>query len=321
MDDNGKIAGNSNIQYIDSRHLYLNHMDPLEAVVTIFNRNIANKEKGDASALGATLCMWHDRAVAKEEDVLKMNPVYPGMLAFAERVWRGGGHSGWTATIGAPSSKEAIEFAAFEKMLMDHQKQFFSKLPFPYTQQSSIVWKLYGPYANDGNLPIKCQPEQKDFDTGKVFPAKEVVGGTIVLRHWWHPLISGAIEKPKDSTTWYAVTKIWSNEEAEKKFRIGFNNLSRSPATDSPPLDAWDNKSSEIWVNGKIINPPDWKHGGQKGNAEIPLIDEGYEYRAPTKILLKKGWNDVLLKLPVGSFKGKDWQNPVKWMFTVVEVR
>jgi hypothetical protein len=321
MDDNGKIAGNSNIQYIDSRHLYLNHMDPLEAVVTIFNRKIANKEKGDASALGATLCMWHDRAVAKEEDVLKMNPVYPGMLAFAERVWRGGGHSGWTATIGAPSSKEAIEFAAFEKRLMDHQKQFFTKLPFPYTEQSSITWKLYGPYTNDGNLSIKFQPEQKNFDAEKIAPDKEVVGGTIVLRHWWHPLISGAIEKPKDSTTWYAVRKIWSKEEAEKKFRIGFNNLSRSPATDSPPLDAWDNKSSAIWVNGKIINPPGWKHGGQKGNAEIPLIDEGYEYRAPTKILLKKGWNDVLLKLPVGSFKGKDWQNPVKWMFTFVEVR
>jgi hexosaminidase len=29
----------------------------------------------------------------------------------------------------------------------------------------------------------------------------------------------------------------------------------------------------------------------------------------------------VLVKLPVGSFKGKDWQNPVKWMFTFVEVR
>jgi hexosaminidase len=74
-------------------------------------------------------------------------------------------------------------------------------------------------------------------------------------------------------------------------------------------------------VNGKIIDPPIWKHGGQKGNSEIPLIDEGYEYRAPTKILLKKGWNDVLVKLPVASFKGKDWQTPVKWMFTFVEVR
>ena len=47
-------------------------------------------------------------------------------------------------------------------------------------------------------------------------------------------------------------------------------------------------------------------------------MDEGYEYREPTKIYLKKGWNDVLIKSPIGSFKGKDWQNPEKWMFTFV---
>jgi hexosaminidase len=33
-----------------------------------------------------------------------------------------------------------------------------------------------------------------------------------------------------------------------------------------------------------------------------------------------KGWNNVLIKAPVGSFKGNDWQNPVKWMFTFVPV-
>jgi hexosaminidase len=82
-----------------------------------------------------------------------------------------------------------------------------------------------------------------------------------------------------------------------------------------------DDMGSAIWVNGKTISPPDWKHGGQKGNSEILLIDEGYEYREPTKMILKKGWNDMLVKLPVASFKGKDWQNPVKWMFTFVAVR
>jgi len=67
-----------------------------------------------------------------------------------------------------------------------------------------------------------------------------------------------------------------------------------------------------------LINAPDWKHAGQKGEAEIPLTDEGYEYRPPTKIYFKKGWNTVLIKAPVGRFTAKDWQNPVKWMFTMV---
>ncbi len=319
MDDNGKIAGNANIQYIDSRHLYINHMDPLEAVVTLFNRKISEKEKGDANALGAELCLWHDRAVGKEDDMLQMNPVYPGILAFAERVWRGGGNSGWTAVAGVPSSKEAIEFAAFEERLTDHQKQYFAELPFPYRNQSSSAWKLFGPYANKGDVSREFAPEQKNFDPEKAVSAREITGGTVVLRHWWYPLIKGAIDKPEENSTWYAYTKIWSDNDVVKNFWIGFNNLSRSPATDSPPAGMWDTKGSKIWVNGELLPAPNWKRGGQKGNSEIPLTDEGYEYRKPASVKLNKGWNYVLVKLPVTTFKGKDWQNPVKWMFTFIE--
>lgn len=39
---------------------------------------------------------------------------------------------------------------------------------------------------------------------------------------------------------------------------------------------------------------------------------------APQKFF-KKGWNEILIKAPIGSFKGRDWQNPVKWKFTFVE--
>jgi lysophospholipase L1-like esterase len=320
MDDNAHHTSNNQIQFIDSRHLYLNHMDPHEAVTTIFNRKIADKEKGDATTLGGTICMWHDRAVSKEEDVLNMNPVYPSMLAFAERSWQGGGVDGWVAVIGEPNSSRAKTFAAFEERLLDHQQQYFSTLSFPYTKQSNLVWKLFGPFNNKGDLTKQFVPEQKSFDADKTPPTVEQVGATIVLRHWWAPLIKGAVLNAEDSTTWYATTKIWSDEEKEQPFWIGFNNLSRSPATDAPPANAWDNKQSAVWVNGNVIPAPQWKHAGQKGNSELPLADEGYEYRTPTTIFLKKGWNTVLIKTPVGSFKGKDWQNPVKWMFTFTPV-
>ncbi len=316
MDDNAMQTKNKAIQFIDSRHLYINHMDPLESVVTIFNRMIGGKIKGDSSLLGATLCMWHDRAVAGEEDILKMNPVYPGMLAFAERSWRGGGQQGWVASIGETGSTQAIEFAEFENRLLDHQQLHFSNLPFPYAKQSSAKWKLYGPFANQGDLIQSFGPEKNDIS--KLQSIDSVVGGTIIWRHWWAPLIKGVLKEPIENTTWYASTRIWSDEEQVKNFWIGFNNLSRSPATDSPKPGTWDNHQSKVWVNGKLIDPPVWKRGGQKGNSEIPLMDEGYEYREPTKIFLKKGWNEVLIKSPIGSFKGKDWQNPEKWMFTFV---
>lgn len=313
MDDNAHHTSNNQIQFIDSRHLYLNHMDPLEAVTTIFNRKIADKEEGDATTLGGTICVWHDRAVSKEEDVLNMNPVYPGMLAFAERSWRGGGQSGWIANIDDGDKKQFVDF---EKRLLDNKKLFFNDKIFNYAKQSDLVWKLFGPYENGGDVSKMFGIENSLLKGDDIKPVKEQTGGTIVLKHWWAPLIKGAIDNPKENSTWYATTQIWSDVAGEKEFWIGFNNLSRSPATDSPPLGAWDNKGSSVWVNGKLIAPPVWIRAGQKGNSEIPFVDEGYEYRSPTKIFLKKGWNEVSIKAPIGSFKGKDWQNPVKWMFT-----
>lgn len=313
MDDNAHISNQQSLQFIDSRHLYLNHMDPLEAVTSIFNRRIADKEKGDSSTLGGTICMWHDRAVNKDEDILKMNPVYPAMLAFAERSWCGGGLEGWISNI---SDGNVLAFEAFENRLLKHKELYFNAMPFSYVRQSGTEWNLYGPFDNNGTTDSIFPPETKKWNEQKATPYKKVIGGTIILRHWWAPLIKGAVDEPKENSTFYATTKIWTDKAGEKSFWIGFNNISRSPATDSPPPDAWDNKNSEVWVNGKLIDPPKWKHAGMKGNGEWPLVDEGYEYRQPTKIYLNKGWNHVLIKAPVSSFKGKDWQNPAKWMFT-----
>jgi lysophospholipase L1-like esterase len=315
MSDNGE-KNISSLRFIDSRHLYINHMDPLESVVTIFFRQIGDTTQQTPNIKGATLCLWPDRRVEKEEDILRMNPAYPAMLAFAERTWKGEGDKGWTATIGKPSSSKANEFAEFENRLLDHKKLYFKNLPFPYVKQADIEWELYGPFDNDGDLSKKFLPETKAFNDSVQQPSLTITGGTIILRHWWAPLIEGALNNPKENTTWYAVTKIWSDENAEKDFWIGFNNISRSPATDSPMPGTWDNHQSKVWVNGKKIEPPLWKHAGVKGDSEVPLIDEGYEYRQPTKILLQKGWNTILIKAPIGSFKGKDWQNPEKWMFT-----
>ncbi len=317
MEDKSHLSANTKIQFVDSRHLYLNHMDPLEAVTTIFNRKIGDRDQGDASTIGGTICTWPDRAVAKEEDVFTMNPIYPGILAFAERSWLGGGKQGWVANIDEGDKQAFIDF---ENRMMDEKKLYFKDKIFNYARQSNQVWKLIGPFDNSGDLAKVLDVEKDLLNDKNPQPAKEVTGGTIVLRHWWAPLIKAAIDDPKENTTWYATTDIWSDVDEERDFWIGFYNISRSQASDTPALGTWDNRSSKVWVNGIVINPPKWKRAGQKGNLENPLIDEGYEYRTPTKIVLKKGWNKVLIKAPVGSFKAKEWQNPVKWMFTFVMI-
>lgn len=317
MEGATKVSANKNIKYIDSRHLYINHMDPLESVVTIFNRRICNLDQGNEAALGGIICTWPDRRVNKPEDVLVQNPVYPAMLAFSERSWRGGGVAGWLANVGAAGTAQAKTFAEFENRLMVHQSRYFSQLPFPYAKQSTTTWRFYGPFKNEGELSKGFEPENKTF-----YPEKQLaltaIGGTLILRHWWAPLVKGLIDQPEENTTWYASTKIWSDKNEPRDFWIGFNNLSRSYASDSPDAGTWDNRGSVIWVNDQVIKPPMWKNAGMPGDMERPLIDEGYEYRAPNKIVLRKGWNTVLVKLPIGSFKGKDWKNPEKWMFTFV---
>lgn len=305
----------SDYQYIDSRHLYLNHMDPLESVTTIFHRKIGDRPKSDGNLLGGILCLWHDRNVNDEDDLFIMNPVYPGILAFAERSWKGGGYDAWIANL-SDDARQQTEFATFEERLLSHKKQHFSKLAFPYVKQSGITWQLYGPYANEGNLAKVFAPEGTRFNADRT--AVQVNGGTVILRHWWAPMITGALTNPKENTTWYGINRFWSHSDTTAFLWAGFNNLSRSPATDSPLPGTWDSRSSKLWLNGQLIEPPLWKNASKKGDLEFPLADEGYEYRAPIKINVKKGWNELKVKAPVGSFKGSDWQNPVKWMFTAV---
>ncbi|MEO5946792.1 MAG: family 20 glycosylhydrolase [Chitinophagaceae bacterium] len=318
---NGNTKPKPGYPAIDSRHLYLNHFDPFDGVTATFNHQIDDVSVGDEKKLGAILCNWPDRRVNKEEDLITMNAVYPVMLSFAERCWQGGGWKNYLSDFDLPGTERYKAFVEFENRLLDHKQHSFGNKPFPYFKQSDIEWKLIGPFVNKGKTASSFLPETKMFlDSVQLKNYPSIYGATIWLRHFWHPMISSHLKDPKENTTWYATRKIWSDEAGEKDFWIGFNNLSRSTATDSPPIGAWDALNSAVWVNGKLIEPHHWKRGGQKGDSEIPMADEGYEYRPATKIFLQKGWNTILIKAPVAGFKGADWQNPVKWMFTFIQL-
>lgn len=313
-----EVKEEGDIVYIDSKHLYINHMDPLETVTTLFHRRIGNRDKAHRNLIGATLCAWPDRAVAKPIDMFYQNAIYPSILAFAERIWNGGGRPTWVANILPAKDPDYSLFKEFEERLLVHKKRYFADKPFPYVKQIGLKWDLLGPFENQGDLTQRFAVEQAPYaEANEVVQKAE--GGTVILRHWWADVIKGALANPQENTTWYARTKIWSESKGPKPFWIGFNNLSRSYESDSPEWGTWDNLQSKVWVNGNIIEPPKWKQPGMKGGLEKPLLDEGYSFREPTYINLEKGWNEVLIKVPIGTFKGANWQTPVKWMFTFIE--
>ena len=102
-------------------------MDAEESVVSIFNHEICDVPEGDNEKLGGTLCLWNDRKLSTGEDNLTQNPGYPAMLAFAEKVWRGGGNKENNVFLSDTNSQEYKGFAGFENRLTDIKKEFFTK--------------------------------------------------------------------------------------------------------------------------------------------------------------------------------------------------
>lgn len=117
----------------------------------------------------------------------------------------------------------------------------------------------------------------------------------------------------------YGYTSFKSESDATFDFWIGFKDISRSHNDVAPPLSSWDYQHSNLWLNHQPVSPPMWANAG-KGSHEMPLVDEGVVYRTPMKLVVKKGWNQILVKCPVENFKGENSNEAVKWMFTVVPV-
>lgn len=317
MENAAHLAKLGKVRKLDLRNLYINHMDAEESVVSIFNHQVLNADRGDSLNLGGILCLWNDRNLDKDEHNLTHNPVYPSLAAFAERSWKGGGIPGNYAVM---LQQNKAEFSAFENRLLDIKKTDFANLPFPYVKQSNIEWQLIGPYNNGGDLGKKFAPELSNFTINNIKNKRTVYGGTIIPRHFWHPIVKGLFEDARENTTYYGYQQYWSDKDTTAGMWIGFYDFSRSTMTNTPAAGTWNHLHSKIWLNGHEIKPPLWKRAGQKGDLEIPYIDENYMMRAPVQIHLKKGWNQILTKIPVGSFTAKVWHTPNKWMFTAIIV-
>lgn len=313
-EDSSTLSEGSDLVYIDSRNLYINHHDALEGVPLIFNHKIGGQDKASDRAIGATLCLWNDRRLRRGEDNFAHNAVYPSLFAFAERTWVGGGDA--YSYVGI-QEKTLQELADLEHRIIALHQDLFPYLPFQYVPQTNIRWNIYGPYNNEGETSRAFAPEIEGVET--LQPDTTLVGGTIILRHWWHPAVHGHFQDAKPNTTYYASRQVWSDTDKIADMWIGFYDFSRSQATPTPALDTWNNYDAKIWINGEEIHPPKWLRAGQKGgDNEYPYEDENYIMRTPHKVHLKKGMNTILVKAPIPSFNSGIWYAPNKWMFTAV---
>ena len=315
------------IPAIDSRFHYLNHFDTFGDIIALYNSRIYNAEVGSEGLAGVIMGIWHDRLLEKEQNMILENNFYPNMLAIAERAWRGGGTEYFDKQ-GAilPTDKNTEEFRGFEdfeRRMLWHKEHIFKGYPFAYVRQTNVNWNITDPFPNGGDLAKVFPPEIELNDSyeheGKNYSVRPAIGAGIYLRHVWGKLVPAFYKEPQENHTAYAYTYVYSPKEQTVGLWAEFQNYGRSE-NDLPPLPGkWDYKESRIWVNNEEILPPVWTATHRVRDAEIALGNENCVARPPLPVHLNKGWNKVLLKLPVGKFTTKEVRL-VKWMFTAVFV-
>lgn len=314
------------IPAIDSKFHYLNHFDTFGDIIALYTSRIYNVEQGSDDIAGTIVALWHDRYVADEWNLVIENNFYPNALAMAERAWRGGGMQYFDGTgtiLRSGDSPEFKAFADFERRMLWHKEHTFQGYPFAYVKQTDVKWNITDAFPNGGD-PAKVFPPEQELRKSYLYEGKEyavnpAIGAGIYLRHVWGDLVPAFYKNPQENHTAYAYTWVYSPKAQEVGLWVEFQNYSRSEMDLAPPQGQWDYKGSRIWLNDKEVLPPVWIATHRVKSNEVPLGNENCVGRPPLPVQLQKGWNKVLLKLPVGAFRSPDVRL-VKWMFTTVFV-
>lgn len=323
------------IPAIDCRFHYANHFDNYADLVALFNSRIYNQPMGSDDLAGCIIAFWNDRYIDNTRQLLDENNFYPYMLTLAERAWRGGGRGyfdGKTTLLWDDEPEQKAEFAEFENRMLWHKQHTLKGLPFAYERQADVEWRITDAFPNDGNLQMSFPPEEhlaavgtpetdaKSYEyNGKTYNSRTITGNGIYLRHVWGTLVPEFYKDPKENCTAYATRWIYSKKACTAHLYLETYNYSRSESDLPPRAGTWDYKGSRAWINGNEIMPPVWTNTHTKRTNELPLRNENCVSRPPVDIRLNKGWNKLVLKLPVGKFQAKETRL-VKWMFSATVV-
>lgn len=313
------------IPAIDSRFHYLNHFDTYADIVALYRSNIYGKKTGDEGLAGVEIAVWNDRYVDSDRDNVAQNNLYPTLLATAERSWCGGGEEYFDilgTNLNESDSADFAQFADFERRLLHHKATTLADCPIAYVAQTPVKWRITDAFPNEGNLSAVFPPESEGMKesytySDSTFNTGTINGAGIYLRHVWGTLIPGFYKDPKPNHTAYAFTRVYSPVDQTVGLQAETQNYSRSEPDVTPPEGKWDFRESRITVNGEDINPPVWTNRHSERSNEISLGNENLAVRQPIPVKLHKGWNDVMIKLPIGKFSTPETRL-AKWMFTFV---
>ncbi|MGL4411995.1 MAG: family 20 glycosylhydrolase [Bacteroidales bacterium] len=310
---------------IDSKFHYLNHFDTFADIYAFYTSKIGNVSEGSDQIAGTIAAVWHDRYIANEQNIIIENQIYPNMLAIAERAWLGGGWQ-YYDDFGTNMKEGTAPFEAFcnfESRMLWHKEKQFKGYPFAYIKQTDVKWNITEALPNGGDLTKKFEPEvdlkSSYLIDGVDYKVSTAIGSGIYLRHHWGKMIPTFYNDPKENHTAYAWTYVHSPKRQTVGLWFETQNYSRSEMDLAPMQGKWDYRESNIWINDQSINPPVWSNEHTERSNEIPLGNENMVGREPIQVQLNKGWNKVLIKLPMGKFSSPQVRL-TKWMFSAAFV-
>lgn len=313
------------IPAVDSRFHYINHFDTYADIVALYRSRIYDREAADEDIAGVCLALWNDRNIADESEIIAQNNLFPLLLATAERAWRGGGIEYFDSlgtNMAPPGSKDFNDFADFERRFLHYKTTSLKDYNVPYVRQTNVAWRITDAFPNDGDLGMVFPPETmgpRDSYTfnDSVYQTHDAYGAGIYLRHVWGKTVPSFYDNPQPNHTAYAYTQVYSPEAQTVGLQFETQNFSRSERDLTPPQGKWDFRESRLWINGNEIESPAWIGSDGEIGTETPMGNENMAVRPPIPVRLNKGWNQVLIKLPVGEFSTPETRL-VKWMFTFV---
>lgn len=283
--------------YIDSqRSYYINHVDA-EELLAIAAYQQPCRWGSKEEHLGAILCLWHDDRIGENEDMVRMSNAYSAIVLLSDAYWSGrdADKERFIARLPFPDDPDFALAVDLERRTLAQRDKVLKNLkhPFTYVAQTNLRWKMTD-------------------ESGKEI-AKDIAHATVYPKHFWFN--SGYVNS--NQGTVILETWITSPKDLDCGAWIGMTGFSRSDGRSrdapTPKLGEWNKHGATIELNGVKLEPPKWANPGQGGNPkEIPLVNEDYWYREPTKIHLKKGVNYVKMTLP----KRGGW----KWIGTFVPV-
>ena len=291
----------------DSTMGYANLFDPALLVRRYFFMRPCGVECGDSLRLGPIICIWPDGKVDNKEYIPGMCAMWPGLMAMAERAWKGGAADGdhLPLEMTAAETTATKAFSLFEKRMQTLRRTMYAAEDFPVWAESGVTWTVVEPVASKDAAPVREKVLQGNVDGLK---ARRALGANLYFRTRPDTGYLGMYPSTKPGHTVWAVTTIDAKQAGPQKFMLGFDAPARSNRryTGVPKNGEWSGCGTRIWLNGKEIkNPRTYQLAGQNnhpGNAwnfEKPLDPEEIWWaQEPIEIELQKGTNTFIIEQP-----------------------